>query len=93
MTLPAAAVEAGRVTVVAAGPRLELVAAAPRLSAPQGLAARRAAASLKLGGVSMQGERVGIMFGPERTGLENDDMVHADTALSIRKRMRHCIWV
>lgn len=30
-----------------------------------------------------QGERVGILFGPERTGLENDDMVHADTALSI----------
>ena len=29
------------------------------------------------------GERVGILFGPERTGLENDDMVHADTALSI----------
>ncbi len=30
-----------------------------------------------------RGEGVGIMFGPERTGLENDDMVHADTALSI----------
>jgi len=30
-----------------------------------------------------QGDRVGILFGPERTGLENDDMVHADTALSI----------
>lgn len=29
------------------------------------------------------GERVGVLFGPERTGLENDDMVHADTALSI----------
>jgi tRNA/rRNA methyltransferase len=29
------------------------------------------------------GERVGILFGPERTGLENDDVVHADTALSI----------
>ena len=29
------------------------------------------------------GERVGILFGPERTGLENDDMVHADTVLSI----------
>ena len=27
--------------------------------------------------------RVGILFGPERTGLENDDMVCADTALSI----------
>ncbi|MBS0537391.1 MAG: RNA methyltransferase [Proteobacteria bacterium] len=30
-----------------------------------------------------QGLHVGLMFGPERTGLENDDMVHADTALSI----------
>jgi tRNA/rRNA methyltransferase len=29
------------------------------------------------------GERVGILFGPERTGLENDDVVHADTALTI----------
>ena len=29
------------------------------------------------------GERAGILFGPERTGLENDDIVHADTALSI----------
>ena len=30
-----------------------------------------------------EGRKVGILFGPERTGLENDDMVHADTALSI----------
>lgn len=30
-----------------------------------------------------QGQRVGILFGPERTGLTNDDMVQADTALSI----------
>ncbi|MGD9880259.1 MAG: RNA methyltransferase [Reyranella sp.] len=29
------------------------------------------------------GDRVGILFGPERTGLTNDDMVLADTALSI----------
>jgi tRNA/rRNA methyltransferase len=29
------------------------------------------------------GEKVGILFGPERTGLTNDDMVQADTALSI----------
>jgi len=43
--------------------------------------ARRAAAEMRawVG----QGEKVGILFGPERTGLENDDMVHADTALSI----------
>jgi len=30
-----------------------------------------------------QGLSVGVLFGPERTGLENDDMVHADTALTI----------
>jgi tRNA/rRNA methyltransferase len=30
-----------------------------------------------------RGETVGILFGPERTGLTNDDMVLADTALSI----------
>ncbi len=30
-----------------------------------------------------RGEKVGILFGPERTGLTNDDMVQADTALSI----------
>ncbi len=43
--------------------------------------ARRAASEMRawIG----QGDGVGILFGPERTGLENDDMVHADTALSI----------
>lgn len=30
-----------------------------------------------------QGLRTGVLFGPERTGLENDDIVHADTALTI----------
>lgn len=43
--------------------------------------ARRAAKDI--GGWISKGRAVGIMFGPERTGLENDDMVHADTALSI----------
>ncbi len=43
--------------------------------------ARRAAAEMR--GWIGQGEKVGLMFGPERTGLENDDLVHADTALSI----------
>ena len=42
---------------------------------------RRAASEMRgwIGG----GEKVGILFGPERTGLTNDDMVQADTALSI----------
>jgi tRNA/rRNA methyltransferase len=43
--------------------------------------ARQAAAEVR--GWIGQGERVGILFGPERTGLENDDAVHADTALTI----------
>jgi tRNA/rRNA methyltransferase len=45
------------------------------------LTARHAATEMR--GWIGQGRAVGILFGPERTGLENDDMVHADTALSI----------
>ena len=40
-------------------------------------------AALDIRGWIVQGRKVGILFGPERTGLENEDMVHADTALSI----------
>ena len=43
--------------------------------------ARQAASDMR--GWVAQGRKVGILFGPERTGLENEDMVHADTALSI----------
>jgi tRNA/rRNA methyltransferase len=43
--------------------------------------ARRAAADMRAWIAA--GERVGILFGPERTGLENDDAVLADTALTI----------
>jgi tRNA/rRNA methyltransferase len=42
---------------------------------------RRAAAEIR--GWTAEGDKVGILFGPERTGLTNDDMVQADTALSI----------
>lgn len=42
---------------------------------------RRAAAEMR--GWTAAGDKVGILFGPERTGLTNDDMVQADTALSI----------
>src|SRR5206468_12877615 len=45
------------------------------------LTAGRAAAEMR--GWIGRGEKVGILFGPERTGLHNDDMVHADTVLSI----------
>jgi tRNA/rRNA methyltransferase len=30
-----------------------------------------------------RGERVGILFGPERTGLSNDDLIYADAVVSI----------
>jgi tRNA/rRNA methyltransferase len=40
-------------------------------------AARQARAALQ------RGERVGILFGPERTGLFNDDLIYADAAVSI----------
>lgn len=40
-------------------------------------------AASEIHGWTGQGEQVGILFGPERTGLTNEDMVHADTALSI----------
>ena len=43
--------------------------------------ARQAAGEVR--GWIGEGLRVGLMFGPERTGLENDDMVNADTALTI----------
>jgi tRNA/rRNA methyltransferase len=43
--------------------------------------ARRAAADMRRW--IADGRRVGILFGPERTGLENEDMVNADTALTI----------
>lgn len=43
--------------------------------------ARRAAAEMR--GWIGERRKVGVLFGPERTGLENDDMVHADTVLSI----------
>jgi tRNA/rRNA methyltransferase len=43
--------------------------------------ARQAASDMR--GWIAEGRKVGILFGPERAGLENEDMVHADTALSI----------
>jgi tRNA/rRNA methyltransferase len=40
-------------------------------------AAREGRAALK------RGERVGFLFGPERTGLSNDDLIYADAVVSI----------
>jgi tRNA/rRNA methyltransferase len=33
--------------------------------------------------LSVEGTRFGVMFGPERTGLENDDVVQADTVITV----------
>jgi len=45
------------------------------------LTARRAAQDMRdwIGA----GDSVGVLFGPERAGLENDDLDHADTTLSV----------
>jgi tRNA/rRNA methyltransferase len=42
---------------------------------------RSAAAALRA--AAAEGLRAGVMFGPERTGLENDDVTLADTMLSV----------
>ncbi|HYE00596.1 MAG TPA: RNA methyltransferase [Alphaproteobacteria bacterium] len=42
---------------------------------------RQAAAEMR--GHAAEGRRVGILFGPERTGLENDDVARADAALTV----------
>ena len=40
------------------------------------LTARGAAAELRA--IASRGQRTGLLFGPERAGLDNDDMAHAD---------------
>lgn len=32
---------------------------------------------------SQNGQRIGLLFGPERTGLENDDLMHANATITI----------
>ena len=71
-TVEAAVADLGRVVATTARNR-EL---SQRIVTP-----RHAAAEMR--GWMAQGDKVGILFGPERTGLTNDDMVQADTALSI----------
>jgi tRNA/rRNA methyltransferase len=71
-TVEAAVADLGRVVATTARNR-EL---SQRIVTP-----RLAAAEIR--GWSAQGDKVGVLFGPERTGLTNDDMVQADTALSI----------
>jgi len=71
-TVEAAVADLGRVVATTARNR-EL---SQRIVTP-----RHAAAEMR--GWAAKGDKVGILFGPERTGLTNDDMVQADTALSI----------
>ena len=71
-TVEAAVADLGRVVATTARNR-EL---SQRIVTP-----RHAAAEMR--GWMALGDKIGILFGPERTGLTNDDMVQADTALSI----------
>ena len=40
-------------------------------------------AAIEIRAAEMRGERVGVLFGPERTGLVNDDIPLADTILQV----------
>lgn len=71
-TVEAAVADLGRVVATTARNR-EL---SQRIVTP-----RHAAAEMR--SWMAEGDKIGILFGPERTGLTNDDMVQADTALSI----------
>lgn len=42
-----------------------------------------AAAALEARAAVCEGRRVGVLFGPERTGLSNDDLIFADAVLSV----------
>jgi tRNA/rRNA methyltransferase len=42
---------------------------------------RSAAAAMR--GIATDGQRFGVLFGPERTGLENDDLALADTVITV----------
>ncbi|MBO4519741.1 MAG: RNA methyltransferase [Alphaproteobacteria bacterium] len=37
-----------------------------------------------------KGTKCGVLFGPERTGLENDDMIYADAIVNIPLNPEHC---
>ncbi len=51
------------------------------------LTARGAAAEMRL--VGRTGTAIGILFGPERAGLDNDDMAQADCADPLSAEPRH----
>lgn len=49
---------------------------------------RSAAAAMRV--VTDQGQRCGVLFGPERTGLENDDVALADTVITVPLNPDYC---
>ncbi|MBI3445357.1 MAG: RNA methyltransferase [Magnetospirillum sp.] len=49
---------------------------------------REAASAMRQG--EQEGLRCGVMFGPERTGLENDDVALADTVLTVPLNPAYC---
>ncbi|CAA7615925.1 RNA methyltransferase [Magnetospirillum sp. SS-4] len=49
---------------------------------------RQAAAAMRA--VVAEGRRCGVLFGPERTGLENDDVAVADTVLTVPLNPDYC---
>ena len=46
-------------------------------------------AAIEIRAAEMRGERVGLLFGPERTGLVNDDIPLADTILQVPLNPAH----
>lgn len=61
--------------------RLYATTARPRLMVKETITPRSCAEILR--GTVAQGYQSGIMFGPERTGMENDDIVLADSIITI----------
>ena len=61
--------------------RLYATTARPRGMVTRVVTPRRAAAEIHA--ASAEGARVGVLFGPERSGLVNDDIARADTVLEV----------
>lgn len=61
--------------------RVYATTARPRELIKRVIAPREAAAE-QIGGVG-QGERIGVLFGAERTGLSNDELGHADAIIEV----------
>ncbi len=61
--------------------RVYAATARPRDNIHRVVTPRRAAEEMRR--AMAAGEQVGILFGPERAGLTNDDLLHADTLISV----------